>query len=394
MFLPRMKRFQNSWVIMCNLLSKSRLKFIIKKEGVIMKKRLIKLVSGCLLAALAVTGCSKPVQPVTQTTNTPPTPAKNETLVVYTNSNSDGRGDWLVQKAKDAGFNIEIVGAGGAALTNRIIAEKNNPVADVVYGLNSMLYETIKKQNILEKYVPTWAKDVTPGANDSEGYYHALVRQAILLAYNSTVFNEQNAPKDWTDLWNKPEYKKQYETPTLLAQVTPRIVVAGILTRYKDANGELGISKQGWDEVKKMFDNGTAAVDGQDFYANLANKKTPIGTLVSGVLSAKEKQYGVKAGIVQPEIGVPMIVEQVAILKGTKKLETAKKFVDWFGSAEVQGEFAEKFNAMPANEKALPKASASVKELYTKLKMQNIDWGFVATNIDKWAEKIELQILK
>jgi iron(III) transport system substrate-binding protein len=356
--------------------------------------KLVKLIAGCLLATMAVTGCSKPA--AVPPTNTPAkeTPVKNEPLVVYTNSNSDGRGDWWIQKAKEAGFSIEIVGAGGAALANRLIAEKNNPVGDVVFGLNSMLYETVKKQNVLQKYVPVWSKEVAAGLNDSEGYYHALVRQAILLSYNSTAYTEQTAPKDWTDLWKKPEYKKLYETPTLLAQVTPRIVVAGILTRYKDANGELGISKEGWDEIKKFYDNGTAAVDGQDFYANLANKKTPIGTAVSGVLKAKEAQYGVKVGLVKPEVGVPMIVEQVAILNGTKKLDTAKRFVDWFGSAEVQGQFAEKFNAMPANEKAIEKASASVKELYSTIKPQNIDWGFVATNIDKWAEKIELQILK
>ncbi|MDF2672918.1 MAG: transporter substrate-binding protein [Clostridiales bacterium] len=370
------------------------------KEGDKMKKRLIKLIAGCLLATIAITGCSKPAEKTSQTSGTPkttettPAPVKNEKLVVYTNSNSDGRGDWWIAKAKEAGFDIEIVGAGGAALANRLIAEKNNPVGDVVFGLNSMLYETVKKQNVLQKYVPAWASEIEAGLNDKEGYYHALVRQAILLSYNTGVYNEQTAPKDWTDLWKKPEYKGLYETPTLLAQVTPRIVVAGILTRYKDANGDLGISKEGWDEIKKFYNNGTAAVDGQDFFANMASKKTPIGTAVSGVLKAKEGQYNIKVGIAKPEVGVPMIVEQVAILNGTKKLDTAKRFVDWFGSAEIQGQFAEKFNAMPANTKSIAKASAAVKELYASIKVQNIDWGFVATNIDKWAEKIELQILK
>ncbi|WP_410513780.1 extracellular solute-binding protein [Paenibacillus sp. BR2-3] len=321
-------------------------------------------------------------------------PVKNEKLIVYTNANSDGRGEWLIEKAKTAGFEIELVGAGGANLTSRLIAEKNNPTADVVYGLNSMLYENLKKEDVLVKYVPAWAGEVEAGLNDPEGYYHGLVRQAILLAYNSEKYTAENAPKDWADLWNNPEFKGLYEAPTLLGQGTPQLVVAGILTRYQDANGEYGISQAGWDEIKKFYDNGVGAIEGEDFYANLASGKTPIGPVVSGVLAAKEEQYGVKAGIVSPEVGVPTIVEQAAIIKGTKEMETAERFIEWIGTAEVQGEFAAEFNAMPANTKAVEQANDSVKALYSTIKPQTFDWSFVAENMGSWVEKIELQIMK
>ncbi|SDD03567.1 iron(III) transport system substrate-binding protein [Paenibacillus sp. UNCCL117] len=321
-------------------------------------------------------------------------PVKNEKLIVYTNANSDGRGEWLIEKAKSAGFEMELVGAGGANLTNRLIAEKNNPIADVVFGLNNMLYENLKKENVLTKYVPKWAGEVEQGLNDPEGYYHGLVKQAILLGYNPQAYTPETAPKDWTDLYKNPAFKGKYEAPTLLGQITPQLVVAGILTRHKDANGELGISKQGWDEVKQLFDNGVRAVEGEDFYANLASGKTPLGALVSGTLSKKEEQYKVKAGIVSPSIGVPMIVEHAAIVNGTKKKATAERFVEWMGTAEVQGEFAAKFNAMPANTKAAEKANDSVKALYANLKAQPLDWSFIAGNIGKWVEKIELQIMK
>jgi iron(III) transport system substrate-binding protein len=298
-------------------------------------------------------------------------PVKNEKLIVYTNANSDGRGEWLIEKA-----------------------EKNNPVADVVFGLNNMLYENLKKENVLTKYVPKWAGEVEPGLNDPEGFYHGLVKQAILLGYNPKNFTAETAPKDWTDLYKNAALKGKYEAPTLLGQITPQLVVAGILTRYQDPKGELGISKQGWDEVKQLFDNGVRAVEGEDFYANLASGKTPLGAVVSGTLSKKEEQYKVKAGIVSPQIGVPMIVEHVAIINGTKKKATAERFAEWIGTSEVQGEFAAKFNSMPANTKAVAKANEPVKALYATLKAQPLDWGFIANNIGKWVEKIELQIMK
>ncbi|WP_201259358.1 extracellular solute-binding protein [Paenibacillus sp. LC231] len=320
-------------------------------------------------------------------------PDQNEKLIVYTNANSDGRGEWLIEKAKGAGFDIEIVGAGGADLTNRLIAEKNNPIADVVYGLNNMLYENLKKEDALAKFVPSWAGDVEQGLNDPEGYYHGLVKQAILLGYNPNEFTADTAPKDWTDLYKNDAYKGKYEAPTLLGQNTPRLIVAGILTRFQDPNGDLGISEEGWNEIQQLYDNGVSAVEGEDFYANLASGKTPLGALVSGTLQQKEEQYNVKAGIVSPEIGVPMVVEHAAIVNGTKKQATAERFVEWLGSSEIQGEFAAEFNAMPANTKAVEQANESVKELFTSLKPQDFDWAFIAANMDLWAEKIELEIM-
>lgn len=321
-------------------------------------------------------------------------PSQNEKLIVYTNANSDGRGEWLIEEAKKAGFDIEIVGAGGADLTNRLIAEKNNPTADVVYGLNNMLYENLKKENVLIPYAPQWAGEVEAGLNDPEGYYHGLVKQAILLGYNPDVFTSGTAPKDWTDLYKNDAYKGKYEAPTLLGQVTPQLVVAGILTRYQDPNGDLGISEEGWNEIKQLYANGVRAVEGEDFYANLASGKTPLGTVISGTLAKKEEQYKVKAGFATPDVGVPMIVEHAAIVNGTKKQETAERFVEWMGTAEVQGAFAAEFNAMPANTKAAEQANASVKEMYTSLKAQPLDWGFISDNIGQWVEKIELQIME
>ena len=74
--------------------------------------------------------------------------------MVYTNSNGEGRGEWWTQKAAEAGFKIEIVGAGGADATNKLIAEKNNPIADVAFGLNNMYFAQIKAAGALEPFSP------------------------------------------------------------------------------------------------------------------------------------------------------------------------------------------------------------------------------------------------
>ncbi|MCZ8515818.1 extracellular solute-binding protein [Paenibacillus filicis] len=342
-----------------------------------------------MLAIGLVTGCAKNNTSGGEAVN----PNQPKKLVIYSNSVSDGRGDWLKEKAGAKGFQVEIVEGGGGDIANRLTAEKNNPVADVVFGLSAIDYENFKAQSLLEKYKPVWADEVTKGLNDKDDYYHSLVKQAILLIYNSNIYNENTAPKDWTDLWNKPEFHNKYDAPSSFGGGTIRAVIAGILVRYQDPNGEYGISQQGWDELKKYLKFGYHAAQGEDFYANLASGKSPLGPMWSSGIATREEKYGVRAGVVKPAIGVPYTVEQVAIIKGTKNLQAAKEFIDWFGSAEVQGEWAKKFSSLPANEKALASAPQAIKDLDASLKVQNIDWAFVSKNINKWVEKIQLQLL-
>jgi iron(III) transport system substrate-binding protein len=70
------------------------------------------------------------------------------------------------------------------------------------------------------------------------------------------------------------------------------------------------------------------------------------------------------------------------------------KFIDWFGSADVQGAFAKKFNSMPVNKAAAAQANPEVVKFFSTVKQQDIDWGFVQENMGSWVEKIELEYMQ
>ena len=53
-------------------------------------------------------------------------------------------------------------------------------------------------------------------------------------------------------------------------------------------------------------------------------------------------------------------MEAVAIVNGTKNEEEAKRFVDWFGSAQIQGEWAKQFSTLPANQNAVDQANEPI----------------------------------
>ncbi|WP_245976663.1 extracellular solute-binding protein [Oceanobacillus arenosus] len=315
-----------------------------------------------------------------------------EKLIVYTNSNGDGRGEWIVEEAKNAGFNIEIVGAGGGDATNRLISEKANPVADVVFGLNHMFFEQLQAEEVLTPYEPAWASEIEEGINDPENYYHGLVKQALVLSYNPEFVNEADAPENYLDLANNEEFAGIYQARDDLGSATAKVIVASILAQFEDTNGELGISDEGWETIARYYENGVQIPEGEDYFTIFASGDAPIGTMISGELAAKQEQYGTEPAFLHPEVGTPQVVESIAIVDGTEQLELAQEFVDWYGSAEVQGAFAAEFNAMPANLEAQDQVTDFQKEIFADVKAQDIDWAFVTENIDAWVEKLELEI--
>jgi iron(III) transport system substrate-binding protein len=348
-------------------------------------------------AAVAVTllaGCGAGAASPAASGGSSPAPAggSGETLVIYTNSNGEGRGDWVTAKAAEAGFKIEIVGAGGADATNKLIAEKNNPIADVAFGLNNMYFSQIKAEDALEPYEPAWAGDVDKELGDGETYW-PLVKQAILLGYNSDKISKDAAPQDWTDLWTKDGLKARYERVTGLGTATAQLVFAGILSRYRDDAGDLGISDEGWKQVEQYFQNGSPAVAKTDLFARIASGEVDMGQMPSSIIAEREKSFNVNVETVIPSVGVPLAVEQIALVKGSKRQEQAQKFIDWFGSADVQGEFAQQFNSMPVNKAAEAKANPEVVTFFADLKQQDIDWEFVQENMGAWVEKIELEYM-
>ncbi|ALX66153.1 extracellular solute-binding protein [Microbacterium sp. XT11] len=342
-------------------------------------------------AAVALSGCAGESGDAAGTEG-PDAGGSGEKIIVYTNSNSDGRGEWITEKAKEAGFDIEIVGLGGADLTNRIIAEKNNPVGDVVFGLNNMFFEQLKAEDAIEAYEPSWSGEVPQESGDpADGAYWPLVEQAIVTVYDQNRITDP--PADLEELYTGTGYAGRYEVNTALGQATPQLVLASILTENLDKDGDLGVSDKGWDLVADYFANGSPAVEGTDLYARITRDEVDYGVLPSSGIAARDEEYGTKTGIIVPEYGVPYVTEQIAPIAGSGNEEQAQKFIDWFGSAEVQGEFAAEFNAMPVNEKAIEKANPEVVKLMDNLPRQDIDFGFVSEHLGDWVEKVTLEYI-
>lgn len=319
---------------------------------------------------------------------------KNDnSIVVYTNSGSNGRSEYLTELAKSNGFNVNIVSGGGTDIANRLVAEKNKPIADVVFGLNSIEYEKLKKDNIFTKFEPTWAKDLPKGLSDSQGYYHAVSVTPLVAIYNPNLITGNNIPKDWTDLATNEYFKNKYSIFGLEGG-TAKVILSSILTRYQDPKGDLGISQEGWAITKDYIQNANILTGEEDWFGDLMTGTKPVTMIWGSGAIERMKANNYPVGVMLPNIGVPHVVEQLAVINGSDNIEESQKFINWLGSPEIQSKWSEKFGTTPAHPKALENAPQEIKDFMAPITVQEMDWNFITNNIDSWVEKVELEFVK
>lgn len=321
-------------------------------------------------------------------------------IIVYTNQTSGGRGSQLEKMIKEENFPFEVlfVELSGQNLKNRLLNEKNMPFADVVLGGSTAEHIELKNENITASYVPSWSEEVEEKYNDSEGYYNAWALEPLYLVYNSKYYTNdeskvtgsvQLAPKNWNDLATNFKGKYNVFKPSSTSGV---IIYASILSQYKDANGVLDVSNDGWNVLGNLINNGI--MDAGLWQANLAGNKAPIAMSWAGAVIEVEDAYDVDLEVVIPEEGVPATISQIALVNTSDEGRTnaAKKFIDWWGESETQVKWSKISGQAPTNQSALELVDQRVKDI-ANVKIMELDWEFIAKNSSKWREHIELEII-
>jgi iron(III) transport system substrate-binding protein len=315
-------------------------------------------------------------------------------VIVYTNSGTDGRAEWIAEAAKAKGIDVQVMNLGSGDLTNRAVAEKANPVVDVIMGPNSMDMERLVREGALQQYQPSWVSLLDKDLVDSKGLYVPIGMNPLVFAYNTDFVKGGDIPKDWNDIATNPKYKDKY-TILSLGGGTSRAILCGFLLQYRDANVQHGISSQGWDLMRQFIQNGHIQEAEEDWWGKVVSGERPLTELwLSGVVQHIQEENLSNIDIIGNTVGVPFIVENIALSTNTKNLEKAKAFVEWFGSAEAQLEWSRRFGHLPARADAQGNVSQTMKGFLARLQPQPFDWALCSANIDRWVEKIQLEFVR
>ncbi len=215
-------------------------------------------------------------------------------------------------------------------VTAKLLAEKDNPQADVVWGLAATSLMLLKTEGMTEPYMPVGGEKLDPKFIDVDNPPHWTGMDAwVACICVNTVEAEANGlpmPTSWKDLTD-PVYKGHVVMPNPNSSGTGFLDVASWLQLF----GE----EEGWAYMDGLHENIA-------WYTHSGSKpcrQAGAGEAAIGISfayrGAKVKAEGAPIEIVIPEEGIGWDMEATAIIKGTDKLDAAKKLVDFSVSKEA-----------------------------------------------------------
>ena len=139
-----------------------------------------------------------------------PDVAQARELVLYTASNPQIEKEIMAAfKSKNPDIELNSVNDSTGPMTERTIAEKENPQADVIWMINNIALDQLKEAGALEPYEPK-GSPIGDAFRDPDGFWVAHNATVMGLAVNTKRLKEENLPMPttWEDLI-KPVYKGQ-----------------------------------------------------------------------------------------------------------------------------------------------------------------------------------------
>ena len=209
-------------------------------------------------------------------------------------------------------------------ITAKLLAERDNPQADVVWGLAATSLLLLKSEGMLEPYKPKGVEALDPKFVD-KGDVPSWVGMDAWVA--SVCYNTVEAeklglkpPSSWKDLTD-PMYAGHVIMPNPNSSGTGFLDVSSWLQMF----GEEG----GWEFMDALHQNIARYTHSGSKPCKLAAAgEIPIG-ISFAFRGAKSKADGAPLEIIVPSEGVGWDMEATAIVAGTGKLDAAQALVDF-----------------------------------------------------------------
>ena len=254
---------------------------------------------------------------------------------------------------KKMGFDCVLHRSGSGKLFKRYIQEAKSNIftADVFHTSNLGHFVSLKKQDLIIKYVPKGADKFPDAFKDKDGTWHILRAFAYVIVVNTTKVKPADEPKSWKDLLD-PKWKGR--------MVNAHPSYSGAVSNGMSAL----INKFGWEFMDKLAAQKPrivqSAVD-TDVYVVRGEADISSGSGTYNSFGHIKKGEPIK--MIIPEEGAPLIRSAQAILKSAPHPHAAKIFSDWLFSIEVQQVLANRGLFVGHPDVKFPKGQISMKEL-------------------------------
>lgn len=265
-------------------------------------------------------------------------------------------------------------------LANRLLAEKNNPQADVFWSNEPVRTLVLKKRGALAPYKSPSAVGIPAVFKDPEGYWTGFSARSRVIAYNTQLVKPDEAPKSVLDLTHA-KWKGQ------VAIADPRFGT----TSFHVAALYAELGDEGADEFfRKLKANGVKIMSANSVVLDaVARGEVKVGlTDTDDVNVALEDKQPV--AMVFPDrdgMGVPVMPNMVSLIAGAQRAEAGKKLIDFLVSPEVERMLAQSAAVqIPLHEGVEPPKNMPP---ISSLKPMTLDYGKAADRVDDVTRRLQ-----
>jgi iron(III) transport system substrate-binding protein len=223
-------------------------------------------------------------------------------------------------------------------VTAKLLAEKDNPQADVVWGLAVTSLMLLADQGYFLPYAPKGLEAIDHRYRDPADPPVWVGQRAWIasLCFNTVEAQKKGLPMPatWKDL-TKPAYKGQITMPNPSSSGTGFLDVSAWLQMWGETDG--------WAFMNGLHDNiAWYTHSGSKPCKQAAAGEIPIG-ISFAYRGAKAKAGGAPIDVIAPAEGLGWDLEAFAIVKTTKNLGAAKALADWSVSRKANEIYNENY---------------------------------------------------
>lgn len=287
---------------------------------------------------------------------------------------------------KATGVRVNFIRFSSGEALARLIAEKNNPRVDVLFGGPVETHAAGIKEGIFEPYRPPTFGVLPPRFKHPEGQWVAIADDPLVFMSNNKFLKEKGLkpPASWEDLLD-PAYRNMIQMADARTSGTAVTRIFSVLEVYnrdeEKAFAYLKKLRQNVQVYTKSGGGGTIPVG--------------IGQAGAGIFfivdALKTKQEGYDVSVSFPREGIGTSAEAIALIKGAKNPAVGKKLIDWASSPAMQSHFAKyKINFIPAHPDV--PVESSLAEVLKGAKIFPIDDQYAGENrkriVERWVKEV------
>ncbi|MCL6430389.1 MAG: extracellular solute-binding protein [Anaerolineae bacterium] len=257
----------------------------------------------------------------------------SDTVVVYTSRDQLYAEPILRAFEHETGIQVQAVYDTGATktvgLTNRLLAEKDHPQADVFW--NSEVARTIRLQRagVLASYVSPQATTIPARFKDPQGYWTGFGARARVIIYNTRMLSKEAVPTSLFELTD----------PRWRGKVTFGQPILGTMATHNTALFLVLGSERASSFFRALRANDILVIVGNTAVRDAVSR----GDVPLGIIDTSDAYEAMADGapvdIVFPDqdgIGTLVIPNTVALIAGGPHPENGRRFIDYMLRPETE----------------------------------------------------------